>query len=237
MIFKYGSYAHADNEVTVGFTKRAAYTDRGAKHIERRTMLISGKLHGDDVDDLTTNIQAMEAAYVDGRNAILYQSDGSTETAHQLINSSALGGVRVVRPPSFSDPIQGEYTTWRTFQIELEADYLALTGLLAFEETVTRQGTGGPRYAYLECVEGEPEKQQVSEKTVSMLVQTGRAVGVTTYPEPPGPLFAGDEDGVERTVSLRSPLNVLGFSTDWGIEWTYRFRRAGSGLNAVPNIR
>jgi len=239
MILKYGGYTHADDECTVSVESGSIYSTRLARHITKIVMSVDGRIHAANVGALTAAINTMESAYsVDNRDLILYENDGTTRTAHKLLTGTALGGVRITNPPSFSEVVKGEYTTWRNYHFEAEADYLALReNTLAFKETISSTGTGGPRYVYLEVIQGQPQKQLVANSTVASMVQSGSALGVLGYPNVPTPIFSGDEDVVERNVTRVGPMRLLGVSTEFGVSWTFRMRRAGGSLIAIPTIR
>lgn len=235
MIFRYGNYSHADNEVTVDYQQQSVYSTRAARHLTRRTMTIEGKKHGTDVTDLTNELNLLILAYAtDNRDAVLFDNLGN-RTAHLMLTSLALGGVKVVKPPTFGTVVVGEYTTWRNFSITLEGDFLALVeNVLAFQETITSTGTGGQRNVFLETISGLPQKQTVASRTVTSAIQTGSAVGVLSYPVPASPLFPAAEDQDQRVIERRSPLSLLGFKTEFGVQWTYKYRAAGVPLIGLP---
>lgn len=236
MIFKYGGYAHEDNEVALSFTQRAILVDRGIK-AHRRIISLTGKLHGTDVDDLTDKIQSLQNAYeLNGKDAVLYKSDGTTQTAIGILNSQTINGTRVTQPPTFGNLDGAEYTTFVTYSITIEGDVQGDTNLLAYEEKLSFRGNGGPRLAYLEPIVGEPIKQQTTQRTISKVIQSGRALGLSGYPTVNGPLFPGDEDGEQRGIDLDAPKNLLGYRSEFAIQWSYRFRSVRP-LSGIPISR
>jgi len=239
MQFKYGGYAHSDNEVSVALQQRAEFDARMIRKVLRKTLQLEGKIHGTTQADLDAKMKLLDAAYsVDNRDAILLLDDGSTHSTHSLPLSGAYGGVRVTQPPSWGQSVKGEFTTWRTYSITLEADYLTLQEeLLAFQETLSFEGTGGRRVAYIETVDTFPDKQQVNRFTVAKMVQSGQALGLTRYPSPPIPIFPLDEDEDVRNIVSTGPTVLLGVASEFGMSWKYQFRRAGRGFNALPNVR
>src|SRR5690606_32239803 len=86
-------------------------------------------------------------------------TDSGQPTSHVISSVGTLGGIRVTQMPSYPRGDGGEYTTFRTFEIQLEADYPNLQAeLVAFEEQISVTGTGGPRFTILETLTGPPVK-------------------------------------------------------------------------------
>lgn len=235
-IFKYGSHAHDAGEVDVQTTRQAIRGRRGFVESIRTTMQLAGKLHADSATELTTKIRQLEAAYVDGKDATLFHADGTTPTAHRLINSQSLGGVRVVSGPNWGPGEGAEYTTYRSYTITLEADVAQLDqNVIDFEETVITTGSGGPRMIWVETLLGSPKPQIVNQRTITRTVQSGTATGLLLYPSPPGPLFPGFLDQPNVRIQRYSPRRVRGSFRDFRISWSYPFIFGGAPLPALPN--
>lgn len=236
MILTYGSYTHEDSEVRLSIAKQAELTPSGVPYKIRETWDIGGVLHGASVSAVTTAIAALEAAYEKhGQNLILYESNGSTRTAHYLIAADMLTGPTVIRPPSYPNGSGADYTTFRQYQITVEAEYeagAAQDRLLSWEETIQVNGNGGPRYVVIELRNGPPQRQQVSEATPIAAVQAGRAVGLAGYPLPPAPLWPAFVEQQSLAVSYghpRATTTPQGTKyTEWPVTWQYNF------LSPVP---
>lgn len=236
MIFKFGSYTHDDQELSLGVVTEAQLTAAGVVYAHTKRFDIRGLLIGDDVADITNKIRALETAYqARGVDAVLYQSDGTTETAHALKNAQTISGVRVVRPPSF--PFAPAcYTTWQQYTITLEADYAVnpgdpATNILQWRETVETFG-GGPQYAWTQPIIGTPVRQIVRQQTTFKAMQSGSAVGYQTWPTPPAALFPGAL--LERPRIMReSPRRNGNGYQEYQISWNYIYE-SSSQLTGLP---
>ncbi|HEX4132483.1 MAG TPA: hypothetical protein VHZ24_20800 [Pirellulales bacterium] len=229
MILAYGSYRHALGEVALTIQRDATVSDDEILFGWRETWSIVGRLHADTPDDLTAAIQNLEAAYRRTRqDVVLYLPDGTTASAHQMRNADTVGGIRVIRPPSFPSGRGAEYSTFRTYSIQLEADFLDSsdeTGLLAWNETLNFSG-GGPRWVYLPTLQGRPVRQQLQAATTFKVTQSGRAVGLRGYPTPPAPIWPTawhqEQGGVTRVLPHRVGSN----NAQYEVTWTYSFESA-----------
>ena len=145
MIYRYGSYSHANNEVEVQIAQRGIRSARGFVQFIRHTHEITGKLQAANQAALTAAINSLKTAYsTDGLNAGLYLDDGATATSHVLISALAIGGVRVVAGPNFPAGTGAEYSTFRTYRITLQADYPNTNAeLLEWEEIAVVCGNDG----------------------------------------------------------------------------------------------
>lgn len=240
MIFKYGKFAHADNEVELTIHKRPVYSARGFRRGTRELWHVDGILHAADRAELTSKIDALLAAYrEDGRDAGLFLEDGSSTTSHLLDSSKALGGVKVLRGPDFPEGSGAEYSTFRTYSITLEATFPSLSlDLLSFRETIRFAGTGGPRYVFVETLNGLPRRQQAARFTTQQVVQSGTAVGYLTWPQPPSPIWPVAELQDRRRVARLAPRGNPGGKgglSEFPVSWQYRFESAVP-LSGNPNV-
>lgn len=238
MILTYGSYSHDQNECSVTITKRAEHNDRGYRTRIIENWLVRGVKQAASQADLTTALAAMQLAYAsDYQNVGLYLDDGTTLTTHYLTNSSTLSGVKVKRI-DFPAGDGAEYSTFRTYEIELEADF-GVSGanalLVSFQETLQFIG-GGPRFVFLQTITGQPQKQLVAQSTPYRAIQSGSAVQMGGYPRVPGPIWPDAERIDERQISLRGPSLGRGFTGEFGVDWSYVFESA-TGLSGQPTLR
>ena len=143
MILRYGSYSHADNEVTLVISQRSTFNEIGARSGYVANWSIRGILQASTEANLRTAIVALEAAYgVDGRDLVLYSSDG-TSVRHSMLNAGSRQGVRIL-DLSYPTGDGSEYTTFRTYQITAEAEYNTDLGILSYTE-ITPSAAGGSR--------------------------------------------------------------------------------------------
>ena len=224
LYFKYGSYQHAAGDIVLSSIARSTeYSPRGDPQLSKLSWSLQGVIQGSSPSDLTSQLEALEAAYAKhGQHAGLYET-GGVATVHQMPNAGALGGVR---SSGVSYP-QGdgiEYATMRSYAVTLDADYpFDGVTLLEFSETLSFVGTCGPRFVYLSTLNGPPEKQIVQKKTTQKVTQSGQALGYFNRPSPPPPLWPGDEHEDQRSISKTSPRVLFGRELDHGIQWSYSF--------------
>jgi hypothetical protein len=236
MFLKYGTYTHARNEPAVQIGKRALFSPRGFRQTIRETWRIVGVLHAADQPGLTAAIAALRSAYnVNGQNLGLYLDDGTTPTDHVLVSGATLGGTRVTAL-DFPVGAGAEYSTFRSYSITVEADVPDTTNnLLDFSETVSFEGTGGPRIVFLDTLAGLPQPQIARQCTTYRARQEGRAIGQTTYPPVPPPIWPGAELGDQRRLTLRSPKRTAASLTEFAAEWTYVFESV-TPLSGGPTV-
>lgn len=244
MIFRYGNYPHPANEVLLASILKAAIWNEGGFSIGyKETWGLRGFLQAPDVPSLTVAIATLKNAYsVNGYSAGLYLDDGATPTAHVLNSAASISGVKVVGGVNFDDDgHQAEYSTFRRYAITLEAEFLtaAPNDLLAFHESLSFEGTGGPRFAMVELLVEPPQKQTINRRTPCRVIQDGAAVGVKTWPTAPGPMWPDAEHVDRRRIVPKSPRRVgpkgRPSYRDFETTWHYEFEAAGV-LSGNPNL-
>ena len=231
MLLSYGDYRHPLGQPAIVISRQTLFSAANTPLAVRERWEISGLLQAGSSEEMSEKIDSLEAAYATGgKDLVLYLPDGSTASSHRLVNSETLGGVRVVRPPSYPQGRGAEYATIRTFAVALEADLpVSLeTALVSYRETLEFRG-GGPRFGHLEPLVGLPIKQLLRRHTIFRATQRGEAVGWLAYPTPPLALWPAAlvEAG---TVQLASPRRrgsgpALAY-TDFPISWSYQFESA-----------
>jgi hypothetical protein len=220
----------------VQIAKRAVFSSRGYRQAVRETWRIVGVLHAADQPGITAAIAALRSAYnVNGCDLGLYLDDGVTLTDHVMTSAAALGGTRVTAL-DFPSGAGAEYSTFRSYSIAVEAEFPDTSNnLLDFSETLSFEGTGGPRVIYLDTLAGLPQAQLAQQRTTCRARQQGRAVGLATYPPIATPIWPGAELPDERRLVVRSPKRVAGNLTEFVVEWTYVFESAGA-LAGMPSV-
>jgi len=224
MRLRFGEYLHASQECALVIGKQAVFSPRGNRLMTRETWQIEGVLHAADPAGLTLELARLRQAYArPAAVAGLFLDDGQTPTDHVVNAAETLGGVRVTRL-EFPHGTGGEYSTFRHYRITLEADFPEAEPLLwEHVETVTFQGTGGPRHIFLETLDGPPQRQVIAPQTTYRAIQQGRVVGGTGYPSLPSPLWPGAELAPRRVVAWGTPRQT---GTQWShfpLEWRYEF--------------
>lgn len=235
MIFTYGSYSHAEYEVTVDINVRGMENPTGYVYGYVETWNVTGILQGDSLSDLLTKQAALRNAYVTQNQNVTWKS-GST-TIHEIVSSNTLYGVRVVTPPTFSQgAAPGELVNRRRYTITLEAAYLysaAAAGtadspyILDYESNLSFTGNGGPTFGHLPTITGKFQKQQLTEFSVVTCQQSGRRVGLNFNPSPDSPLsyLANYEKGDRRVIRYGTPRKINNTSVEYPVFWDYTFER------------
>jgi hypothetical protein len=241
MILKYGGYAHDDNEVNFTISMRTIRSSFGRGRGFRIQWNIMGVKFGNSFSDLTSKLTSLENAYgVDGQDLIFYDSDGSTLTRHSLYNANAFGQVKVqdFRYLKGNPGIWGsgtEYVNKRSYQIVVEADVLNdRSRLLSWKESVRTFGVGLEQRKWLESLTGNPQRQRLKRRTTIKAIQTGTAVGDTTWPQAATPLWPADEHTDRRDFTVHTPKFVVNGADQYPISWAYYFE--GSLTPQNPGI-
>lgn len=228
MICSYAGFNFDDHEAAVTyFGAQRLYSPRDSLMVVRKRCVIQGEIiaAGQRAISIRLN-QILEAFALDGGKFQLYTTAGET-TPVTLGESGSISGCRVVDGPTvFTQEGKAHYTNGLPFQITLEADYLASnTGLIFYEETITRIGQGRPRSVVVELDNGLPVEQTVSSNTPIVVVQRGTAVGLLSYPVPNIPLLpintmrGPEDDQISESAPRRSRFADL----EYPVSWLYRF--------------
>ncbi len=243
MFLKYGNHTHDAGECTLSSIEwRALITENLQVYgtVERWT--IDGRLQIADQGSpaanqaaMTVAINTLKTAYGTNRRDIGFYDDAGNLTAHSIQSSSATGGVQIVGF-SFPEGSGAEYSTFRTYQIIVEAQFgYQIPGgqkLTAWSETVTLMG-GGPKVVFLACLTGPPQKQLAHQATTRKATQSGRATAIGRYSTPPSPLWPADELIDVREITYELPPDSTNQRTT---TWNYQFE--GIALNpAFPTYR
>lgn len=236
MRLRYGSYVHDLGSPAVAIARQTIFNDAQVPIGYTDRWDINGMLTASTQAALNAKIVALERAYsANGRDATLLLDSGSA-SAHVMRNSSTISGVRVVAPPSYPAGGAGEFATYRTFNVSLEAETRyqnTADWLLSFEESLSFSGTGGPVFGFLEPLQDKPVKQKLKAFSLVRVTQSGKAVGHGSYPDPLNispPLWPDAELEHQRLIVPGSPKR-LGPASDanyieYPVSWTYQFESA-----------
>lgn len=251
MIFKYGSYAHDQDEVMVRTSVQGIFDKFNRRMGDMIEYTIVGvKQVADNADpevtkaNLTSALQSLTDAYdVDYQDIGLYHDNGSTLTRHVVTNAETFGGIKVVVPPSF---INGEWTgrieylNRRTYYLVLRAEIRVGEGLYSWNERVTIRGTGGPKWRYSPQEVGVPQAQTLQTVTTFWYVQEGECVGRLDWENPADPLYPVIEHGEMRVRTFETAKDiVVGGAEMFSTSWKYFMEATlDQGFNAfdVPSV-
>lgn len=241
MLLRYGSYSYQLHGAGITIQRQAENNDAGepvrtVNSINVMTRLLNNAATPTRAT-MDTLVRAFEAAHArSGQNLILYQADGTTETAHAWRSANCIGGVRVVGGPSYPEYAGAEGINYRTIQVQFEAIVPladARSALRSFTETITVSG-GGPVFGHLVPKTGRPVKQLLSEFSVCRATQRGSAVGLYQYPFPTDPIWPEAMVSPPGEFSYTSARRIGTDLTDFMVSWSYEYEHSDR-LTGRPN--
>ena len=210
LYLQYGSYSHALSDAAVAISRTGEWNDLGVCYAIREVWSIQGRLIADDQSGVTTAIANLESAYRVSNRNISLRFDGGGTTAHGIAVQNTIDGIRVRVQPSYPVANGADYSTFRHYSIVVEA--LVKTGLTSseivqWEEVVSGQG-GQPRDVMIETLNTLPVMQRTANHTVFVVTQSGRAVGLNTWPFASPWIFPYSAVYTNR-ITRRSPRTTL----------------------------
>lgn len=226
MIFQWGSYTHDADELGLKIRNRQVFDKFGRVMASVVEYHLLGAKIGTSKANLTTQLDALEAAYINSgfKDIKLLHNDGSTETSHTLLNSETFGGTHCVHfdYPEGVWKMGPEYANRRTYYIVLRGEKRYGSGLYAWTERLSIRGTGGPKWRYMPSMTGPPVAQILQQQTPFYYVQQGMAIGRYARPAPPSPIFPTIEHADMREVTFTTPEEIrVGGADKYGVSWRY----------------
>ncbi len=242
MRFIYGDFngQESDNWACVGAQKTGVYTNGQLTSIVA-SLDFQAVVVADGQYALSTRMAQIQAAILyNGKNVGLLHDNG-TPSQMFLDSSQSQSGVRITRYPFPEPNIRGaDYASSLTCRCSFEAEYSSnqIGGegpapsnvLVAYNESLSYLGNGGPRTAIQEYITGAPEKFTLADKTACFATQTGAAVlegynrdqfaaiSVPYYRDH----VTHDSIGERRTIT-----QLTNGKWSCAIEWEYKFESIG----------
>lgn len=211
MILKWGSYAHAQDEVGIRIEKRSIFDTFNRRMGMIHDWTIIGAVHASSQSALTTALNNLETAYdSDYQDLKLFLNDGTTVTQHVLLNSATFGGTKVIGFGYMDGPwkMRCEYANRRTFWIRIRGEIRTGSGQYAWRERMRVKGTGGALFRYMPRLSGAPIAQTLQTDTPFYYIQEGSALGREAYISPPGPVYPGIEHVEQREIYYDTPEDM-----------------------------
>lgn len=233
MQLSYRGFTHDVSDPFISIERESLMTENQIVYAVLHRWTIRGRLHATNQDTLHALIIQMEDAYkVNGGDLILSLDSGSE--AHSIRSAETVGGVKIIRPPSYPEGGGGEYSTFRNYTLVAEAVYpYSQDGvLISWQESITFVGTTGPLWVAVPLLYGPPQIQRLRNYTPVTVIQSGAAIMMYDYPVPPPPLWPGLEHEDRHTVT---PQLFPDNSGRRGVQWTYYFTSI-TPLAALPTI-
>lgn len=219
MYFFYGPYNHDPGSVSLATNRRAVLNSRGRVTSHIHTWNITGEVKGASQTAVNTAMAALESAYTNHNLDAGFRLDSGVLSTHNLPSNLSITGTKVTQFAWLSGLGNAEYVTGRSFQIQLQAEYLVGTfgeNLLLYNETVSYRGDGGPQFIVIPTDNSPLVVQQASQASPMFLEQRGVAVGLNGYPRFNNPLPVGLPDAqassIDRTFSGTAPPE---YTTAW----------------------
>jgi hypothetical protein len=245
MQLRWGSYTHDSGEAALQILTDPLKDKAGRYYGYKQTAHIFGEKIAADQNTLIPILATLEAAYtVENKDLVLLGNDGTT-IAYRMLTAPAIGGTRIAQGLNYPDDgrTSAEFGTFRHYEVSIEAEYHSgEINLLAFEEAVDFEGTGGLQFAISEPITGPPFKAQTKQLTPCMATQQGSAIGRLSYPTAfvPPPIWPLDEELWKRRVRYLTPRRSgkpgSPSYTEFEINWSYSFKRTGPFPAALPNL-
>lgn len=231
MIVSWNGTARPNNECSLVIEQTPYFGERGRRAGVTKRITIDGLIQGasySTVALITTAIEELEELFSeDGGDLILYDSDGTTETAHAFRSQDTIGGLRVVGGVRYPEGKRGDYSAGRgrKWQVVIEGDFPnGNENLIAWVETLSHIGVAGaPDWLHVPVINGPWPIQEVSQFTPVMLVQRGKAIGQFDYPPASPPLFPLHEKFKLRQMEKKLPDRYGSGLRNWEIGWAYTF--------------
>jgi len=230
---KYNGYTFDTETTLTPLSRQYQFDAKGRRTREIQNWNIRTTLRASGESNITTAIAAMEGSLVDGYDLTLYESDGTTETPHKIVNADQIAGVQItsIAYPESTGP---EYAVQRVASINFTGtkEIDTADNVLNFQESVRYWG-GGFRKVWHETISGRPKgPYQVAEHTLYNAVQRGSTEVYGSWPTPPAPLFPGfemDEEPILEATPRYQDGQVI-----YTVRWEYKFQSAFP-LTEYPN--
>jgi len=226
VILEFGSFRHRVNGAGLSIERSTVPDYRELPYFATERWTIDFMLVNTTTDpkSLDTLITAIENAYKNSQSSARLLHDDLTPTRHVLLAQDLVGGVRVVKPPSYARYQNGEYVSYRTGQIVLEATVRLDNNplrVIEFTERIDIEG-GGPEFALLQPNVGPAVRQQTRTNLKCTASQSGRIVYLGTAGPAPPPIWP---DALIRPVrrSPETPRNIGGQNYGYPLSYSYQF--------------
>ncbi len=236
MVVEFGTFRHRINSAGIKIERSVVNDHREVAYFatERWTIDFREINTTTDPKSLDALITAIEVAYSSPKTSAKLLHDDLTATAHVLGPAGLIGGVRVVKPPSYARYQNGEYVSYRTGEIIIEATKVLDNNplrIIEFSESIEIDG-GGPESGLLQPNVGLAVVQQTRTNLKCTATQSGRIVYLGGRGPIPAPLWPS---ALMRPVRerLETPRNVNG--QFWGFPATYTYQfESPTRLSGAP---
>lgn len=238
MILSYGSFSFDTKSCEVTLDIQTLTNGRNVPYCQMMQMNVSGYLAGADTTAVNTACESLEAALATPYRDLILRTDAGAATHLALYNAGATTGV-VVSGPRYPVGKGAELVTYRKFEFTARAEYPIGTGrnvLMEFSESITFDGTGGPKFILKPALVGPPQRQITQQMTAVRATQQGHAVGYLDYPTEPAPLWPQGEHLEQRRISRTGGKFHGNTWQNFAVQWAYMFE-SNAPLTGRPTLR
>lgn len=233
----YGDYAHDANSVQLTTRHEILRAETGARYGFKKIFNINGEIYADTQAELTTALDALVEAYSSNGEDLILKDNSANDSHITILNADSASGVMITDGPNYPNLSGAEYTTFVTFSIAAEAEFITGDDEIPYEtytETIAVVGNGGPKRVAKAVATGAPVRQQTRQRTVISATQSGTATKTGGNVPPPFPLLAfnsliliNETISNPVTISYRNGVHV------WTINWNRQFESA-TPLIGIP---
>ena len=229
-----GSYLHRINSAGLAIDVQPIADQYGIPYQLKTTWTINFRLINTTTDpkSLDAEIAGIRAAYAKQWTSIYLLHDDLASTDHS-ISSGLVGEIRTIKGPSYARYQNGEYVSYRTGDVTIEAITTigTLTGRVVEHTYNIEFSGGGAEYAFLQPNVGLPIKQQTRTNTPFRATQSGRIVHYDAYGTLPTPIWPSDLLEAPK-VSLGNPQEIG--TTKFNFPQTYSYTFASATALTMP---
>jgi hypothetical protein len=199
-------YAHDADEVSLlGMARNSEYNAGGQRSVIKTQWQIGGFIQAANQSAITTALRTLESAYSQDGFMAYFKDNSGNLTVHVIGDAASRNGCKVLNF-AYTNQSGAEYSTFRSYQITLEAEYDNPFVLLEeFSETVTWKGNCGPRIIWKKNLNGRAQKQITYPYTTQRVTQRGIIVGKFSVITPPPPIWPEFNLPEEEELSDVSP--------------------------------
>lgn len=223
-----GAVQHRINSAGLAIDLSPIVDDKGIPYLNRITWNITFQLINTTTDpkSLDAEIAALEGWYAQQWTAASLRHDDGTATAH-VIGTGLVGKIRTTKPPSYARWQNGEYVSYRTGNVVIEAvvEIGTLTSRITEHTERIEFSGGGPEFAFLQPNVGLPVKQQTRTNTPFRATQSGRITYYDDYRAIPVAIWPNDLVAAP-SVALEQPKRIGTKKYDYPQTYSYQFASA-----------
>lgn len=233
----YNGYQFDNNEIQITLRKREVLGRTQRRSHLAVEAIVKGVKIAATPEELTAKLGVMEASLVSSNGNLIFYDNDDQPTIHSITANQTLNGIRVSEI-QYMDGYPGvwgartEYVNRRTYRVIFSADVSdPESNLIAYSETISLRSSGGHDFTIQQGISGVPTQVITADWTPLVLQQRGMAIGYSSYPFIPPPLYPLlylKKEPFEQSSETPLSYGRNGF-THYPVAWLYTFE-APTGL-------